>query len=424
MRRHDLDKETHRVNSQIAVVDAWHDALNAGDVDRLAELVHEDVEVGGPRGSGHGVVPLREWVERAGIRLEPGRRFQQGDAEVVTQRASWRSPDTGQFGDPQEVASAFWVRDGRVQRVIRYVDLSEALAAAGLDESHEVRAAAARSAGTRTEEQDGEMQQQGANDELTIGQDGPVLRITLTRPGRRNALSRSLVAALGRAFASVAEDGETRVVVLSGDGAVFCAGGDISEFVESAEHGQARADAEGITDLLTAIARCPVPVVARVHGAAFGGGVGLVCAADIVIAAEGTRFSLSEARLGLAAATIAPHVIAAIGAREAKARMLLATPFGVDEALRIELIHHAVSQDGLDAAVEEVITNLLHCAPGALAAIKRLPSIVRAADPDATRAAMTDLLVERLGSEEGQEGLTAFLEKRPAAWVPEGGKPR
>ncbi|MDP9356520.1 MAG: enoyl-CoA hydratase-related protein, partial [Chloroflexota bacterium] len=141
-------------------------------------------------------------------------------------------------------------------------------------------------------------------------------------------------------------------------------------------------------------------------------------------AAEGTRFSLSEARLGLAAATIAPHVIAAIGAREAKARMLLATPFGVDEALRIGLIHHAVSQDGLDAAVEEVITNLLHCAPGALAVIKRLPSIVKAADPDATRSAMTDLLVERLGSEEGREGLRAFLEKRPAVWVPEGGKLR
>ncbi len=275
-------------------------------------------------------------------------------------------------------------------------------------------------AGPYTEEQNGEMQQQGASNELVIGQDGPVLRITLNRPARRNALSRSLVAAVGRAFAAIPEPDEARVVVLAGDGPVFCAGGDIAEFVESAESGHARADAEGITDFLTAMARCPLPVVARVHGAAFGGGVGLVCAADIVIAAEGTRFSLSEARLGLAAATIAPHVIAAVGPREAKARMLLATPFGVDEALRIGLIHRAVPADELDMAVEEVVASLLHCAPGALAAIKRLPATINGADPDVTRGAMTDLLVERLGSEEGREGLRAFLEKRPPAWVPEG----
>ena len=253
-------------------------------------------------------------------------------------------------------------------------------------------------------------------DDLTIAQDGPVRRLTLARAARRNALSRSLVASLRDAFAGVAEGGPTRVVVLAGDGPVFCAGGDIAEFGGAAAGGLSRADAEGLVDLLAAMAACPAPTVARVHGAAYGGGVGLVCAADIAIAAVGTQFSLSEARLGLVPAVVSPYVIAALGEREAKARMLLATPFGVDEALRIGLVHRYVPVDQLDAAVDEVVANLLRCAPGALAAIKRLPALLAGADP---KSATTSLLVERLASDEGQEGLRAFLEKRPAAWVPE-----
>jgi methylglutaconyl-CoA hydratase len=253
--------------------------------------------------------------------------------------------------------------------------------------------------------------------DLKMLQDGPVRRITLARAARRNALSRSLVAALHRAFTSIAEDGETRVVVLSGDGPVFCAGGDIAEFSEAAASGRSRADAEGLADLLAAMATCPAPVVACVHGAAFGGAVGLVCAADVAIAAEGTRFSLSEARLGLVPAVISPYVIAALGVREAKARMLLAAPFGVDEALRCGLIHRCVPPAQLDAATEEAVADLLHCAPGALAAIKRLPSLLAGADAETVRAVTTSLLVERLASDEGREGLRAFLEKRPAVWV-------
>ena len=127
------------MNPQIAVVIAWHEALNAGDLDRLAALAHEDVEVGGPRGAGRGVALLREWAERAGIRLEPGRVFHRYDEVVVEQRATWRSPHTGRSGEPQLVASAFLVRDGRVQRLTRYQDLAAALQAIGLDASHEVR---------------------------------------------------------------------------------------------------------------------------------------------------------------------------------------------------------------------------------------------------------------------------------------------
>ena len=258
-----------------------------------------------------------------------------------------------------------------------------------------------------------------AGDELMVIQDGPVRRITLARAARRNALSRSLVAALHEAFAAIVEGGDTRVVVLAGDGPVFCAGGDIAEFAEAAASGQSRADAEGLVDLLAAIAACPAPVVARVHGAAYGGGVGLVCAADLAIAAEGTRFSLSEARLGLVPAVVAPYVVPALGPREAKAKMLLAAPFAADEALRIGLIHRAAPPDRLDAAVADVVADLLRGAPGALATIKRLPAMVGAADPAAAHAAMTNLLAERLASDEAQEGFRAFLDKRPASWVPE-----
>ena len=122
----------------LAVVEAWHDALNAGEADRLAALSHDDVEVGGPRGTSSGIALLRDWVDRSRIQLEPGRTFQRDDEVVVEQTATWRDPDTGLPGAPQAVASAFLVRDGRVQRVTRYPDLSAALAA-GLDESTEVR---------------------------------------------------------------------------------------------------------------------------------------------------------------------------------------------------------------------------------------------------------------------------------------------
>jgi methylglutaconyl-CoA hydratase len=261
-------------------------------------------------------------------------------------------------------------------------------------------------------------QPERTDDLVRVVQDGPVRRITMTRAPRRNALSRALVAGLHRAFAEIAEGGETRVVVLAGDGPVFCAGADIGEFIEAAESGRAVADGEGIVDLLGAISACPAPVIARVHGAAFGGAVGLVAACDLAVAADGTRFSLSEARLGLVAAVIAPYVFAALGPREARARILLASPFDAQEALRIGLIHRLAPEDGLDAAIEETIAELLKGAPGALAAIKRLPAMLQGRDPAATRAATTGLLAERLTSEEAQEGLRAFLEKRPPAWVP------
>ncbi len=254
--------------------------------------------------------------------------------------------------------------------------------------------------------------------ELRVEQIDPVRRLILSRPQRRNALSRSLVVELNREIRSIAEGGDTRVVVLSGDGPVFCAGADLQEFVAVDDPVQLRTDGEGLLDLLTAMAACPVPIVAQVHGAAFGGGFGLVCAADIAVAAAGTRFSLSEARLGLIPAVISPYVIAALGRREATAMMLLAEPYGADVALRQGLIHQQTTREGLSTATDALVTTLLRSAPGALADIKRLPALLEAVETmEERRTLLGDVLARRRQSSEGQEGMTAFLQKRPPAWV-------
>jgi ketosteroid isomerase-like protein len=126
------------MSSDVDVVTAWHDALNDGDADRLSSLVTEDVEVGGPRGSGRGADLLREWVDRADIQLIPARTFHRGDTVVVEQRAAWRNPETGDFGEPSTVASVFTIRGDHIQSVMRYEDLTAALDAGGLSDGDEV----------------------------------------------------------------------------------------------------------------------------------------------------------------------------------------------------------------------------------------------------------------------------------------------
>jgi ketosteroid isomerase-like protein len=126
-------------NGDIAIVHAWHDALNSGDLDRLTALMHDDVAFGGPRGEGRGAALVRDWTERSGIRLTPDRWFQRNGVVVVAQRAQWPDPDTGGLTPPDDIASVFEVRDGLVQRVIRYGSLHEALAVVGFDETADCR---------------------------------------------------------------------------------------------------------------------------------------------------------------------------------------------------------------------------------------------------------------------------------------------
>lgn len=253
---------------------------------------------------------------------------------------------------------------------------------------------------------------------LVVRHEDDVCVLTMNRPARRNALSRELIAALTAAFAAIDGSDATRVVVLAGNGPVFCAGGDIAEYAEAAGTRYATANAEALARLLAAIADCPVPVIAQAHGDAYGGGVGLLCAADIVVATTGARFSLGEARLGLIPAAIAPYVLRAMGQRQAMARMLLAAPFPAPEAAACGLVHRVVAAADLDGLVAALVDDLRHGAPGALATIKRLPRLLAGRDREEQQALVADLHAGRLASAEGREGLAAFLQKRLPAWAP------
>jgi len=243
---------------------------------------------------------------------------------------------------------------------------------------------------------------------LTVERDGPVLRITLARPDRRNAFDAALIAELAEAFVDV---GRTRAVVLAGEGKSFSAGADVDWMRASAglSYDENVADANALRRMLEAIDGCPAPVVARVQGHALGGGAGLVAAADVAIASEDAVFAFSEVKLGIIPAVISPFALAKIAPGAARRYFLTGERFDAGTALRIGLVHE-VAPD-LDSAVERVVGELLSAGPHAARWAKRL---VRER-PDGAETARW--IAERRTSEEGQEGLAAFLEKRPPGWM-------
>jgi methylglutaconyl-CoA hydratase len=242
---------------------------------------------------------------------------------------------------------------------------------------------------------------------LTVERDGSVLRITLTRPDRRNAFDAALIAELAEAFVDV---GRARAVVLAGEGASFCAGADVDWMRSSAalSFDENVADANAMRRMFESIDQCPTPVVARVQGHALGGGAGLVAAADIAIAAPNTAFAFSEVKLGIIPAVISPFALAKIGGGNARRYFVTGERFDAAAALRIGLISE-VAED-LDAAVERVVGELLSAGPQAARWAKRL---VRER-PDGPETARW--IAERRTSDEGQEGLAAFLDKRKPNW--------
>ena len=242
---------------------------------------------------------------------------------------------------------------------------------------------------------------------LTAERDGDVLRITLSRPDRRNAFDSALIAELAEAFVDV---GRSRAVVLAGEGPSFCAGADVDWMRASAQlsYDENVADANAMRMMFEAIDRCAAPVVVRVQGHALGGGAGLVAAADIAIASPKALFAFSEVKLGIIPAVISPFVLARIGPAPARRYFVTGERFDAETALRIGLLHE-VAED-LDAAVEGVVAELLSAGPQAARWAKRL---VRER-PDGPETARW--IAERRSSEEGQEGLRAFLEKRPPGW--------
>jgi methylglutaconyl-CoA hydratase len=240
---------------------------------------------------------------------------------------------------------------------------------------------------------------------LRVERDGPVLRVAMARPERRNAFDAALIAELTEAFADV---GHARAVVLSGDGPSFSAGADV-EWMRSAGEltfDENVADARRLRAMLDAIDGCPAPVVARVQRHALGGGCGLVACSDIVVTDPAAEFAFSEVKLGIVPAVISPFALAKIGPSPARRYFVTGERFGAETALRIGLVHE-VTED-LDGAVEQVVAELLSAGPEAARAAKELAR--RAAPVDET----TRVIAERRTSPEGQEGLRAFLEKRPA----------
>jgi methylglutaconyl-CoA hydratase len=254
-------------------------------------------------------------------------------------------------------------------------------------------------------------------DELRVEQRGPARWLILNRPEKRNALNRDLVHALHDAVTTAASLDEVRCIVLAGAGNVFCAGADLNEFRQASDPAVLAADGELLARTLEAISTSPKPVIARVHGAAVGGGVGLVAACDFAVAGVDARFTLSEVRLGLTPAVISPFVLRALGRRATQAFMLSSTPLDAHEAQRLGLITQVVDPRALDAAVDDLIEHLAEAAPGALAGVKTLLDGVAGLSLEEAREVTIQALAARRMSDEGQEGMAAFLEKRKPRWA-------
>jgi methylglutaconyl-CoA hydratase len=237
--------------------------------------------------------------------------------------------------------------------------------------------------------------------------DGHVLLVTLSRPERRNAFDAGLIAELAEAFAGV---GDARAVVLAGEGQSFCAGADVEWQRSSIElsYEENVEDYRQLWQMLNAVWRCPAPVVGRIHGYALGGGSGLTCCTDIAIAAPDAVFGFSEVRLGIIPAVISPMVLTRIGPAAARRYVLTGERIDAATALRIGLVHEVTGD--LDGALRHVLDELATAGPRAARHAKRLV-LDRPDGPETAR-----LIAERRTSDEGQEGLRAFLEKRPASW--------
>ena len=254
---------------------------------------------------------------------------------------------------------------------------------------------------------------------LAVERDGGVARVWLDRPERRNAFDAELIATVHAAFSSFADDESLRAVVLAGRGPSFCAGADLAwmRAASGLTHEQNVLDAKDAAAMFSAVDSCPVPVIARVQGAALGGGTGLACCCDVVVAREDARFGFTEVRLGLAPATISPFALARIGRSQARALFLTGEQFDAAHALRIGLVHEVhADDDALDGAVERVLAAILRGGPQAVRASKALVAALRDGDPAPQSERAAAVIAERRVSAEGREGIAAFLERREPDW--------
>jgi methylglutaconyl-CoA hydratase len=254
---------------------------------------------------------------------------------------------------------------------------------------------------------------------LDIQTQDRVARIYLNRPEVRNAFNDHVITELADAFTRLGRDPGLRAIVLGGHGKAFCAGADLAWMRTMADYDweQNRADAARLAEMLWAVDDCPLPVVGRVHGDCYAGGMGLAAACDVLVAAEGVHFCLSEARLGLLPATISPYVLRAIGEQAARRYFLTAERFSAAQARAMGFVHELVAPEALDAKVDEIVGLLVANGPAAVQACKRLVRDVagRPITPE-LRAETARRIADIRASAEGREGVQAFLDKREPGW--------
>ncbi|MEO5737603.1 MAG: enoyl-CoA hydratase/isomerase family protein [Variovorax sp.] len=254
--------------------------------------------------------------------------------------------------------------------------------------------------------------------ELTV--DGAVARIWLNRPEMRNAIDDVFIGELSAAFAQAEAAPQVRVVVLGARGPAFCAGANLNWMRKAAEYTEAQnlQDAGGLATMLQTLHHSSKPVVARIQGDVYAGGMGIVSACDIAISADSANYCLSEVKIGLIPATISPYVIRAMGARAAQRYFLTAERFTAAEAHRIGLVHEVVAAEALDAKVEDIVKSLAGAAPAALGECKRLLRDVtgQPITEELTRETVRRIAAIR-ATDEAREGLQSFLQKRKPSWL-------
>lgn len=255
---------------------------------------------------------------------------------------------------------------------------------------------------------------------LDVQRSGPVARVYLNRPEVRNAFNDGVIAELTQTFAALGADASLRCIVLGGHGKAFCAGADLNWMRAMAGYSweQNRADAQALADMLWTIYACPVPVVGRVHGDCYAGGLGLASVCDVLVAAEGVNFCLSEAKLGLLPATIGPYVVKAMGEQAARRWFVTAERFTAMQAHAMGFVHECVAPDALDAKVDELVAALVANGPMAVRACKQLVQDVAGRPIDAElRADTARRIADIRASDEGREGIQSFLGKRAPNWL-------
>lgn len=246
-----------------------------------------------------------------------------------------------------------------------------------------------------------------------------VATLTLNRPEIHNAMSAQMIAEIAQAAADLAADDAVRVVVLTGAGRSFCAGADLGwmRAQQDMDRATRMAEAGALAAMLGALNTLPKPLIGRVQGNAFGGGIGMACVCDVTVGVSGLKMALTETKLGIIPATIGPYVIARMGEGRARRVFMSGRVFDGAEAAELGILSRAVTAEDLDAAVEAEIAPYLACAPGAVAAAKKLARDLGPRIDDTVIAMTIEALADRWETSEGAEGIAAFFDKRKADWV-------